>query len=101
MQRQPSTVRQKLLLDKGRKRMMLGKTNSQPLGIIDLAGAEQGIQRVISWNDEASKVRQQPASDVEKDEEEVHADQSKESVHLGHRGLLLEVVEGRILRQLD
>jgi len=72
----------------------------QPLSIIDLAGAEQGRQRVITRNDEAGDVDEESASNVEEDQEEVEGSETKDDVDLGNRGLLLEVVEGGVFGQL-
>ena len=71
------------------------------LSVIHLAGAEQSLQRVITWNDESSKVREELASDVEEDEEEVDADEPEEGIDLGHGSLLLEVVQGWVFGQLQ
>jgi hypothetical protein len=72
----------------------------QPLGVIDFAGAEQGAQRVIAGNDETGNVDEEGAGNVEEDEEEVQACETKDGVDLGHRRLLFEVVEGGVFRQL-
>lgn len=71
------------------------------LGVIDLAGAEQGAQRVIAGNDEAGNVDEEGAGNVEEDEEEVQACETKDGVDLGHRRLLFEVVEGGVFGQLQ
>jgi hypothetical protein len=76
-------------------------TYSQPLSVIDLAGAEQGIQRVVSRNDEAGNVDEEGAGDVEEDEEEVESPEAEDHVDLGYGSLLLEVVEGGVFRQLE
>ena len=62
------------------------------LSVIDLARAEQSVQRVIAWYDESSEVYQELASDVEEDEEEVDAGKAEEGIDLWYRGLLLEIV---------
>ena len=71
------------------------------LGVIDLARAEQSVQRVVAGNGEAGDVDEEGASDVEEDEEEVQAGEAEDGVDLGHRRLLLEVVEGGVFGQLD
>lgn len=43
----------------------------QPLGVINLAGAEQRVQRVVTRNDKAGEVDEELSSNVEEDEEEV------------------------------
>lgn len=70
------------------------------LGIINLACAEQRFERVISRDEEAGKVHKKLASNVEEDQEEVDPNKAKESVHLRDGGLLLKVVEHRVLGQL-
>jgi hypothetical protein len=70
------------------------------LSVVDLAGGEEGIQRVVAGNNESSNVDKELASDVEKDEEEVQARKTKDGVDLGYGRLLLEVVEGGVLGQL-
>jgi hypothetical protein len=70
------------------------------LGVIDLAGAEEGVQRVVAGNDEASNVDEELAGDVEKDEEEVQAGETEDGVDLGDRRLPLQVVEDGELGQL-
>lgn len=72
----------------------------QPLSVIDLAGAEQGIERVVAGNDEAGNVDEELAGNVEEDEEEVEAGETEDGVDLGDRRLLLKVVEGGVFGQL-
>jgi hypothetical protein len=76
----------------------LGNTH---LSVIDFAGAEQGVQRVVTGKDEASDVDEEFASNVEENEEEVKSGQAENGVHLGHRRLLLEVVEGGVFGELE
>lgn len=73
---------------------------SKPLSVIDLACAEQSSKRVIAGNDKASDIDQELAGDVEKDEEKVEGAETEDSVDLGDRRLLLEVVESGVLGQL-
>jgi hypothetical protein len=70
------------------------------LGVVDLAGAEQGVEGVVAGDDEPSNIDEELASNVEKDEEEVEADEAEDGVDLGDGGLLLEVVEGGVFGQL-
>jgi len=69
----------------------------QPLCVINLAGAEQGFQRVVTRDDEPGKIYKKLAADVEEDQEEVQSHQAEEDINLGNIGLLLEVVERRVL----
>jgi len=71
------------------------------LSIIDLACAEQSIQRVIPWDDKSSDVDQELASNVEEYEEEVHCGQPQKGVHFGDRCLFLKIVEDGILGELQ
>jgi hypothetical protein len=73
----------------------------KPLSVIDLAGGEQSVQGVVAGDDESSNVDKELASNVEEDEEEVEAGETEDSVGLGDGGLLLEVVEGGVLGELD
>lgn len=73
---------------------------SQPLSVVNLAGAEERIERVVSWNDEASEVGEDLAAEVEEDQEEVESKDAENSVDLWDGGLLLEVVEDWVLGQL-
>lgn len=75
-------------------------TYCKPLGIISFADAEQSLQRVVTRKHESSKIRKELTANVEEDEEEVEGDQSEEAVHLGDRGLLLEVVQSRVFGEL-
>jgi len=72
----------------------------QPLSIIASAGAEQRIERVVGWQDEAGNVDQELAGNVEEDEEEIESSKAKDGIDLGNRGLLLKILEHRILGQL-
>jgi hypothetical protein len=71
------------------------------LSIIDLACAEQCVQRVVAGNHKAGDVDEEGAGNVEEDEEKVQADETEDRVDLGHRRLLLEVVQGGVFGQLD
>lgn len=71
------------------------------LCVIDLAGAEQRVQRVVAGDDKSSNVDEEFASNVEEDQEEVKTSKTENGVDLGDRGLLLEVVEGGVLGKLE
>jgi hypothetical protein len=73
----------------------------EPLGVVDLAGTEQGVERVVAGDDESSNVDEKLAGNVEENQEEVEADEAEDGVDLGDGGLLLKVVEGGVLGQLD
>jgi len=70
------------------------------LGIISFGCAEQSSQGVVARNDEAGKVGQQLAAQVENDKEEVEGDEADDCVDLGNGSLLLEVGESWVLSQL-
>lgn len=70
------------------------------MGIVHLGDGEQSLQRVVARDDEAGDVGQELATEVEDDEEEVQGDKTNDGVDLGDRGLLLEVVESRVLGEL-
>lgn len=76
-------------------------TYSEPLGIIGLVGRENGLEGVVSGDDETSKVGKNLSSEVEENEEEVEADNTKDGVNLGDGCLLLEVVEDLVLGKLE
>lgn len=59
------------------------------------------MKRVISRNQETGKVNQELAGNVEEDEEEVDSYETEDGVDLGDRGLSLEVVEKRVLGELQ
>ena len=70
------------------------------LSVINLAGAEQGVLRVVAGDDEASKVDEELASNVEENEEEVQGTEAEDHVNLGDIGLLLKLLQLRVLGQL-
>jgi hypothetical protein len=78
-----------------------GATYCQPLSVVDLACGEQRVQRVVTGNDKSGNVDKELARDVEEDKEEVKASETENSVDFRDRGLLLKVVEGGVLRQLE
>jgi len=71
------------------------------LSIVHLARTEQRIQRVVARDDEAGNVDEEGAANVKEDQEEVQGRETQDDVDLGDRGLLLEIVEGGVFRQLD
>ena len=71
------------------------------LSVIGFAGAEQGAQGIVAWHQESGKVDEEFAGDVEEDEEGVDAGQSEEGIDLWDGSLLLEVVEGWVLGELE
>jgi len=73
---------------------------SEPLGIIRFVDAEQGLERIVSGNDETSNICKELTTDVEEDEGEVSCDQTEEGIDLRNRCLLLEVVQSWILGKL-
>jgi hypothetical protein len=75
-------------LDEGATRI----SYSEPLGIVSLAGGEQGMERVISRNDEASQVGQELTTEIEDDKEEIESSQANDCVDLRDRTLLLKLV---------
>jgi len=72
----------------------------QPLSIIHLACAEQCVQRIVSGDDEAGKVDQELASDVEEDQEAVDTGKAEEDIDFGNVRLLLEVIEDGVSGEL-
>ena len=80
--------------DRGRR------TYGKPLSVIGFADAEQCLQRIIPWNHEYSNICQKLTPDVKENEKKISGDQSEKGVDLGDRGLLLQVVQSRILGKL-
>ena len=59
--------------------MILAKTSHGPLSylaIIDLGSTEQGVQRVVAWEQETSEVDKELASDVEEDQEAIETEEA-------------------------
>jgi len=54
----------------------------QPLCIVGLAHAEQGLKRVVPWDSKPSQIREELTSDVEEDQEEVGCDDPEEGIGL-------------------
>ena len=61
---------------------------------------EESAQRVVPRNDEASKVGEELASQVEDNEEEVKSTKADDGIGLGDTRSLLEVVQKGVLGQL-
>lgn len=75
-------------------------THGQPLGVIGLAGAEEGLERVVGRDDEAGGVDEELSSNVEEDQEEVQGTEAEDDIDLGHIGPLLKLLQLRVLGQL-
>jgi hypothetical protein len=78
----------------------LGTTYSKPLGIVDRAGGEEGVQRIVCRNGEANGIDEEFGGNVEEDEEEVQGAESENNIDLGNGGLLLKVIEDLVLAEL-
>lgn len=76
-------------------------TYGQPLSVVRLAGSEEGVERVVSGDGKAGQVGQELTTEVEDDEEEVQGNGANDGVCLWDAGLLLEILQGRILGQLS
>jgi hypothetical protein len=72
----------------------------QPLCVVGLARREKRIQRVVSRDHKTSEIGQELAAEVEDNQEEVQRNQADDSVGLGHRRALLEVVQSGVFGQL-
>lgn len=75
-------------------------THGQPLGVIALAGGEEGLEGVVGGDDEAGGVDEELSSNVEEDKEEVEGAEAEDNVNLGNVGLLLKLLQLRVLGQL-
>ena len=75
-------------------------THGQPLGVIALAGGEEGLEGVVGGDDEAGGVDEELSGDVEEDKEEVEGAEAENNVDLGNVGLLLKLLQLRVLGQL-
>jgi hypothetical protein len=78
----------------------LHSTHGQPLGVIALAGGEESLEGVVGGDDEAGGVDEELSSNVEEDQEEVQGTEAEDDVDLGHIGLLLKLLQLRVLGQL-
>jgi len=72
----------------------------QPLSVIARFCGEQSLERVVGGDRKADGVDEEVGGDVEEDQEEVEGSKAKDDVDLGHIGLPLKVVEGRVLGEL-
>jgi hypothetical protein len=70
------------------------------LSVVGLGGGEQSVERVEGRDDESSNVDEEFTSDVEEDEGEVEDSETEDDVDLGDAGLLLKLVELRVLGEL-
>ena len=61
---------------------------------------KERLERVVGGDQEARKVDQKLAGDVEEDQEKVDADQAEDSVDLGNGALALKVVEDGVFGEL-
>lgn len=59
------------------------------------------MERVVARDDEASKVGEELATEIEDDEEEVESGDSNDDIRLRDTSLLLEVVQRRVLGELQ
>lgn len=80
--------------------MQQSSTHGQPLRVIARLAREQGLERVVGRDDESGGVDEELAGDVEEDEEEVEGAEAEDDVDLGHVGLLLELLQLRVLGEL-
>lgn len=71
------------------------------MGVVNFGRAKQGSQGVVAGNDEAGQVCQQLTTEVENNEEKIESSNANDSVDLGNRRLLLEIVEDRVFAQLQ
>lgn len=70
------------------------------LSVIGSTRREQCLERVVTRDEETSKVNQELAGDVEEDQEEVDTDQTQDRIHLGDVGLALQVAQDGVLGKL-
>jgi hypothetical protein len=75
-------------------------TYGQPLGVITLLRSEESLEGVVGRDDEAGGVDEELSSDVEEDKEEVEGAETENNVDLGNVGLLLKLLQLRVLGQL-
>lgn len=68
--------------------------------VIGFVRREESGHGVVSRQHKASKVGEELTAQVEDNKEEVEGAQADHAVDLGDRGLLLQVVESRVLGQL-
>jgi hypothetical protein len=70
------------------------------LSVIRGARSEEGLERVVTGEEETGEVNEELASDVEENEEEVDADETQDDIDLGDVGLALQVVQNWVLGKL-
>lgn len=70
------------------------------MGIIDLADGEEGVHGVVGRDEKTSKVGQELTPIIKEDQKDVDEADTTNGVDFGNTGLLLEVVERRVLGQL-
>jgi hypothetical protein len=75
-------------------------TYGQPLGVITLLRSEESLEGVVGRDDEAGGVDKELSSNVEEDKEEVEGAEAENDVDLGDVGLLLKLLQLRVLGQL-
>lgn len=75
-------------------------TYGQPLSVIARLGGEESLERVVGRNNETSGVDEELSGNVEEDEEEVEGAETENDVDLGDVGLLLKLLQLRVLGQL-
>lgn len=71
------------------------------LGVIGGTLGEQGLERVVTRQEETSQVDEELASNVKEDQEKVDSHKAQDGVNLGDGGLTLQVVENGVLGQLS
>lgn len=70
------------------------------LRIINFTRTKQSVQRIVSWDEKASKVYEKLSSNIEEYEEEIDSDETEEGIDFWHGCLFLKPIEGRILGKL-
>ena len=75
-------------------------THGQPLSVIALGGGEESLEGVVGGDDEAGGVDEELSGNVEEDKEEVEGAEAENNVDLGDVGLLLKLLQLRVLGQL-
>lgn len=75
-------------------------TYGEPLGVISLAAAEESFHGEVGWDRETGSVHEELACDIEEDQEEVQCAEAEDDIDLWDAGLLLEVVENGVSREL-
>lgn len=70
------------------------------LSVIRGARGEEGLERVVTGEEETGEVDEELASDVEEDKEEVDTDETQDNVDLRNIGLTLKVVQNGVLGKL-